>query len=143
MTTSWCNICLKNCKGFENNWMGIINIPTGLHVPFTQCAISCKLWHVSITVQKKIFKMTGAHKGPVIRKVTKLKKKKVWSKNKNWFFFTLLVVKINWVIEAVKGKPCITCDCIPRQITSALSSEAPFRCGHSKSSVERKKQLKK
>lgn len=57
--------------------MGIINIPTCLHVPFTQCAISCKLWHVSITVQKKIFKMTGAHKGPVIRKVTKLKKKKV------------------------------------------------------------------
>lgn len=57
--------------------MAIINIPTGLHVPFTQCAISCKLWHVSITVQKKIFKMTGAHKGPVIRKVTKLKKKKV------------------------------------------------------------------
>lgn len=34
-------------------------------------------WHVSITVEKKIFKMTGAHKGPVIRKVTKLKKKKV------------------------------------------------------------------
>lgn len=44
MTTSWCNICLKtNCKGFENNWMAIINIPTGLHVPFTQCAISCEL----------------------------------------------------------------------------------------------------
>lgn len=62
-------------------------------------------WHVSITVQKEIFKIMGAHKGPVIRKVTKLKKKEVWSKNKNWFFSTLHVVKINWVIEAVKEKP--------------------------------------
>lgn len=32
-------------------------------------------WHVSIRVQKEIFKIMGAHKGPVISKVTKLKKK--------------------------------------------------------------------
>lgn len=54
----------------------------------------------------------GVYKGFVIRKVMKLKKKKVWLKNKNWFFFILFVVKINWVIEVVKGKFCIICDCI-------------------------------
>lgn len=39
-------------------------------------------------------------------------------------------------------KPCITCDCIPRQITNVLSSPVLFKHGHWKSSVEKKNAIK-